>query len=54
MSLLQQESCYIRTENNDIHVDVQNEIGYSKVVNNFRMAMTGKSRQYETDRKSAP
>ena len=26
-------------------VDVPNEIGYSKIVNNFRMAMTGKSRQ---------
>ncbi len=54
MLRLRRESSFIRTVNNDIHVDVNNEIGYSKVVYNFRIAMTGKSRQYETDRKSAP
>lgn len=35
MSLLLQESCFTRTGNNDIHVDVQNEIGYSNDVYNF-------------------
>ncbi len=54
MSPLLRASCFIRTVSNEIYVDEQNEIGYSKVVYNFRMAMTGKSKQYETDRKSAP
>lgn len=51
---LPRESCFIRLENSNIQVDVRIEIGYSKVVYNFRMAMTGKSRQIATDRKSAP
>jgi hypothetical protein len=35
MSLLLLESCYIRTENNDFHVDVLKDIGYSKTKYNF-------------------
>ena len=35
MSPLRPESCFIRTENNDLHIDVLKEIGYSKTEYNF-------------------
>lgn len=54
MSPLPPESSFTRMGNNELHVDVGIEIGYSKGVYNFQMAMTGKSRQIATDRKSAP